>query len=116
MAWLLCLVVIVSLADLALTLIFLRSIGMSEGNPIARWVMGANCPWVLVLFKIVLVGFACTVLWRTRHSRAAKLGAGVGCLVMLWLCLRWVGYTEQVSSVVMANPEITQTSTWVRFN
>lgn len=113
MAGLLMVIATVSLADLWLTLTYLKNGGMSEGNPIARWIISMNCAWVLVAFKSVLVGFTISVLWWARQRRIAEVAAWFGCLVMVWLCFRWDGYTTHVADVVSAEPEITETSMWM---
>ncbi|MCU0688499.1 MAG: DUF5658 family protein [Phycisphaerales bacterium] len=110
------LITIVSIADLYLTLTYLQSVGMSEGNPIARWVIAANCSWVLVAFKTILCGFSISVLWYARRRTSAEIAAWLACIVMAWLCFKWYGYTDQVADVVAAMPEITETSLWVNID
>src|SRR6266478_4968970 len=51
-------VVLMSLGDLHITLTYLTSVGMSEGNPLARWVMGYNNPGLLVAWKLAPGGAA----------------------------------------------------------
>lgn len=115
-AAILMLVVIVSVADLYLTVMFLRNGGMAEGNPIARWVMSSGCAWLLSLWKVALVGFTCAVLWRFRTRRSAEVASWVCFLMMSWLVFQWSSYTERVADVVNAEPEVTQTTSWVVFN
>lgn len=105
---------IVSAADLWLTLTYLTTGGMSEGNPIARWIIGLNSAWVLGLFKVVLVSFTCVVLWKARGRRSAHIAGVVGCLMMAWLCFRWHGYTKHVATEVAALNELTEAPMWVR--
>jgi hypothetical protein len=116
MAGLLALIAVVSMADLWLTLTYLKTSGMSEGNPLARWIMSMNCAWVLVAFKFTLVGFTLSVLWWARKRRSAEIAAWFGCIVMAWLCFRWDGYTQHVADVVAAEPEITETSLWMQID
>jgi hypothetical protein len=110
------LTLIVSLADLYLTLHYLTTVGMAEGNPIALWVIRANCPWVLVVFKLGLVAFTCGTLWLNRRRASAEIGAWVCCLVMAWLCWRWYDYTSTVAHVLASVPEVQNASTWVKID
>lgn len=107
------LILLVSLADLWLTLHYLRGPGMSEGNPIARWVISGGSPWSLAIFKLGLCAFTSGILWVYRRRRSAEIAAWVGCLVMGWLCFQWHAYTKLVAEVVTESPEITEASTWV---
>lgn len=43
------LIALLSLADLFMTLTFLRTVGMSEANPVARMVMSYGSPTYLVV-------------------------------------------------------------------
>jgi hypothetical protein len=107
-------IALVSAADLWLTLTYLTTGGMSEGNPIARWIIGLNSSWVLGLFKVALVSFTCVVLWKARSRRSAQIAAAVGCVMMAWLCFRWHGYTSTVATEVAALNELTEAPVWVR--
>lgn len=89
-------VALLSVADLHLTLLFLLNGGMGEANPIARWVIGLNCGWILTLWKLSLSGLACGILLWARQRWSAELGAWVACAVMLWLGLQWIHYAEQL--------------------
>ncbi|GEM_PF-4354013 len=114
MATMLVFIGIVSAADLWLTLTYLTTGGMSEGNPVARWVIGLNSVWLLGLFKVGLVAFTCAVLWNARGRRSAQIAGVVGCLMMAWLCVRWHGYTTVIATEVAGLNEITEAPMWVR--
>lgn len=114
-AILVAMIALVSVADLYLTLFYLHNGGMAEGNPIARWVMRYGNPWTLGLFKVVLVGFTCTVLWKFRERRTTEVAAWICCIAMGLLCFQWRHYTEHVAEAVMNQPEITDASVWVEY-
>lgn len=91
----LCVVIlIISVADLELTLRFLTSGGMSEGNPLARYIMGFNCQWLLGAWKIMLTAVACGTLFGLRTRLTAELGAWLCAAVMVWLAIRWGFYAD----------------------
>lgn len=88
-------IVLVSLADLALTLTFLTSVGMAEANPLARAVIGTGSVAAVVGFKLVLSAVAVGILWLARRSHAGEMGAWAGALIMGWLLIRWDAYISQ---------------------
>ena len=91
----LCIVIlIISAADLELTLRFLTSGGMSEGNPLARYIMGFNCQWLLAAWKLMLTAVACGTLVGLRTRLTAELGAWLCAAVMVWLAIRWGLYAD----------------------
>lgn len=87
-------VLILSLADLALTLTFLTSVGMAEENPIARMVIATGSAWVVVGFKVGLSLTACGIFWVARHRASGEIGAWAGALLMAWLMVRWQAYID----------------------
>ena len=70
---LLCGVVLLSLADLYMTLVHLMSFGMIEANPLARGIMAYGSPAALVVWKLVTVLTAVGILFYARRKASAKL-------------------------------------------
>ncbi len=105
----------ISLADLEMTILFLKNGGMSELNPLARWVISLNCAWLLGAWKVTLAGLCCTILFFTRKTRAAEIGAWVCALVMVWLACRWGAYADEAGSLGEAFHNLAQSGspTWV---
>lgn len=87
---------VLSVADLVLTLIYLREVGMIEANPIARRVMSTGSPAVLVGWKLALVAFAVSVLGVARRRLSAEIGAWIATAALGLLCLQWHSYIGQV--------------------
>lgn len=83
-----------SLADLALTLTYVTEIGLIEDNPVARMVLHAGGPGLLIAAKLGSVGFATAVLFWARRRAFAEGAALFGALVMIWLMARWIGYID----------------------
>lgn len=92
-------IVLLSLADLYITLVYLHSGGMGEANPIARWIMGHGSPVLLILWKLLTVGIAGIILYSTRRTRAAEIGAWICVILLTWLTIRWVAYSNEIQHV-----------------
>jgi hypothetical protein len=93
-------ILVLSLADLLLTLTYVLHIGLIEDNPLARRVIETGGPALLIFWKLASVGFAAGVLLRFRTRRVAEIGAVLCAVVMVWLTTRWVQYIEM-------SPELT---------
>lgn len=109
--------------DLTLTLTFLKNGGMSEGNPIARWIMSYNCQWVLIAFKFSLVTITCGIFLALRTRATAELGAWAGVLLLSWLMIQWGHYATYADELAdafvhspMVIPELAQEGNWVRID
>ncbi|MCA3005634.1 MAG: DUF5658 family protein [Planctomycetaceae bacterium] len=110
-------IALMSLGDLYMTLTFLTHGGMSEGNPIARWVMSFNCEWLLSAWKVILLGVTCGLLLLTRRTRSAEIAAWFCVAVMVWLSVRWITYAGYAAEAATAVAEVEQRpADWVRFD
>lgn len=105
-----------SLVDLYITLLYVRSVGMGEANPLARWVIEHFSPQVLVAWKLLTVVVACTIFAVARRTRAAEVGAWVCCAVLVWLTVRWITYSTEVTHLTPVLHILSQTDTakWVQ--
>lgn len=114
-AALLVVIVLASLADLALTLTFLTSVGMAEANPVARAVIGTGSAVVVIGFKLSLSLGACTIFWIARRRPSGELGAWLGALVMAWLIVRWHAYIDHshLFTGVLVGQQHQHDSRWV---
>jgi hypothetical protein len=92
-------IVLLSLADLYMTLVHLLHFGMLEANPFARQVMEYGSPAALIIWKLVTVATAVGIFFWTRRRWAAEWGAAFCCLVLCWLTGQWIAYNLQVSSM-----------------
>lgn len=93
----------VSLADLAMTLTYATTTGMMEVNPIARYLMNADSPLLIVLWKLVTAGLSMSVLIALRHRRIAEYASWICLIGMLALAAHWVNFNHQVT---LATPEL----------
>ncbi len=101
-------VLAMSVADLYLTLLHLRTVGMIEGNPLARAVIELNCAWTLGAWKMLLVGTTCGILLATRRTRSAEVAAWVSVGIMVWLMAQWWAYADSIGALTPALESIAQ--------
>ena len=105
--WLLGGVILLSLADLLLTISYLTSVGMSEGNPIALWLLQTtNSVWPLVFYKGLTVAICVTLLYRTRRKRQSELASWCAMLILVTLSIWWNQYSRYQPLLPMAEDHI----------
>ncbi|MGD9689025.1 MAG: DUF5658 family protein [Phycisphaerales bacterium] len=113
-------VAMISLSDLYLTLTFLHGPGMNEGNPLARWIISHNNPWLLAGWKVMLLGVTSLSLYLTRNTRTGELAAWVCVGVMLWLTGQWIKYADKAPMMTPIVGQIADVQThgpdWVQFS
>lgn len=85
---------VMSLADLAMTLTYMSSVGMLESNPIARAMVQWGGPALLIAWKLLTVGIASVILAAARRTLVGELGAVLGCAMLGWLMFHWVEYID----------------------
>jgi hypothetical protein len=109
-------IVIFSLADLYFTILFARSVGMAEANPVARLVMSLNSPALLGLWKCATVAGACLIFWAFRHRRTTE-AAALACMCALGaLTVWWSVYTKELPSHTASFHTLAATeANWVQF-
>jgi len=90
---------LMGLADLAMTLTYVTSVGMVERNPIARLVMDLGHPHFLIAWKLSTMLFGLGVLWYARRTRPAEVAAWLCFLAMTALSVHWLGFTGAVASM-----------------
>ena len=93
-------IVLLSMADLYITLLYLHSGGMGEANPVARWIMGHGSPSLLVAWKLGTVAVAVALFYWTRRTRTAELGAWFCVVLLTWLTIRWHAYSEEAPGLI----------------
>jgi predicted Zn-dependent protease len=91
---LLSLVVILSLADLYLTLLYVTQGSFAEANPLARAIIRSQSVGLLVAWKFGSVLTTVGILYAIRRTRTAEVGAWICCAVLGWLTFQWSGYVE----------------------
>ncbi len=105
--WLLAGVILLSLADLFLTLTYLTSVGMSEGNPIALWLLHTtNSIWPLALYKMATVAVCVTLLYRNRCKRQSELASWCAMCILVALSIWWNQYSQYQPYLPLAEDHI----------
>jgi hypothetical protein len=90
---------LMGLADLALTLTFVTTVGMLELNPLARSVMEHNSPVLVVAWKLATMVLGLGILYWARRNKGAEIGTWVCFAVMAALSIHWFTFTGAVSSM-----------------
>jgi hypothetical protein len=101
-------VIILSLADLLITLAFLRANWMIEANPIAAYIIRTTqSSLALIVFKCVTVGICAALLYRTRHFRSGEVAAWSAVAVLAGLAVMWHSYASglEESEIMLASAD-----------
>jgi hypothetical protein len=105
--WLLVGVIALSIVDLFLTISYLTSVGMTEGNPIAVWLLKTtNSIWPLVYYKVLTVTICVTLLYRTRLKRQSELASWCAMLILVTLAIWWNQYSRYQPSLPVGENHI----------
>jgi hypothetical protein len=97
-------VVLMSLADLAITLTWVTDVGLAESNPLARWVIAQGSPALLSVWKLITIVPAVLVFLALRHKPIAEAGAFVACVLLGIVTLHWYAYHDTVNDLSTALP------------
>ncbi|MFY7896912.1 MAG: DUF5658 family protein [Phycisphaerales bacterium] len=89
---------LMGVADLALTLTYVTSIGMVELNPLARYIMEHGSVQAVALFKFGAMTVNGGILYIFRRRRIAEIAAWICFLVMAGLSIKWGLYASHMSS------------------
>lgn len=87
-------IIVLSLADLIVTLAFLQANWMIEANPIAAYLIrSTQSAWVLAAFKCCTVGICASLLFRVRHHLAGELAAWFAVVILAGMSVMWYSYS-----------------------
>jgi len=111
-------IVVLSLADLIVTLGHLRSTGMIEANPIAAYLIRmTRSPWVLAEYKCLTVGICVTLLYRLRRRAWGEVGAWCAVGILTVMALLWHTYsTELESHAEVGIVQVEESSQWLQLD
>lgn len=90
---------LMGIADLLCTLIYMRTIGMVEANPIALHMIEINGVQQLVFFKLFTMLLSCSALYLSRHTRRSELCTWLCVGILLALMFHWVRYNSRITSL-----------------
>jgi hypothetical protein len=91
-------IIVLSVADLYMTLAHLRSAGMGEVNPLARVVISYQSPLILSLWKCACVGLAALILILARFRRSGEVACWTCCCLLTALTIHWFNYATEAAS------------------
>jgi hypothetical protein len=87
-------IIVLSLADLIVTLAHMK-IGMMEANPIAVYlVKSTQSPWALAAFKVLTVSVCVALLYRLRRHAEGEIAAWLAVGILTGMSIMWHCYTE----------------------
>jgi hypothetical protein len=90
-------VIVLSLADLFITLAYLRAQWMMEANPIAVFVIkSTQSPWSIAAFKGLTVLVCVSLLMKARKHLAAEVAAWCAVAILAVLSVMWHNYANHV--------------------
>ena len=91
-----CVLWLLSIADLFFTLWAHLFTPFQESNPLAAALLDADQLAALILLKLILTTIGVTIFWRLRHSARAEAAMWLVVGAYVLLALRWSSYTTGV--------------------
>ncbi len=99
-------VVVLSLADLLITLTHLRTTGMMEANPVAALLIkSTQSAWALTSFKLLTLAICVSVLFVLRRRREGEVAAWIAVVILAFMSVQWAAYSshfDNAQDVLMA--------------
>ncbi len=90
-------IVVLSLADLVITLLYLKSRGMMEANPVAAWIIAHTGSGVLLTaYKVLTVAICVGLLFRLRRHVEGEIGAWCAVLILAVVSFHWYQYAREI--------------------
>lgn len=107
---------LMGVSDLLCTLAYMRTSGMVELNPLARWVATEGGAAGLVVFKLGTLAMSAGILFGLRYRPIAERCAWGGVVCMLALTLHWVHFNANIPGMTPLLNELAASSPpeWVR--
>lgn len=88
-------IVVLSIADLVITMTHLTTTGMAEANPLAVWLIETTqSPWSIMLLKALSVGTTVLVLYKLRQRVQGEIGSWCGVAILVMVSFFWHTYSE----------------------
>ncbi len=90
-------IVVLSIGDLGVTLLHLKSSGMIEANPVAAWIIAhTGSGALLTAYKAVTVAICVGLLFRLRRHVEGEIGAWCAVLIMAAVSIQWYQYNREI--------------------
>jgi len=95
-------IIVLSAADLLLTIAHLQTIGMIEANPIAAFLIRTtSSAWILSAYKLCTVAVCVSLLFRLRRHRSSEIAGWVALAVLGAMAVQWHFYSASLDSPEM---------------
>lgn len=95
-------IIVLSAADLLLTIAHLQTIGMIEANPIAAFLIRTTASaWILSAYKLCTVAVCVSLLFRLRRHRSSEIAGWVALAVLGAMAVQWHFYSASLDSPEM---------------
>lgn len=92
-------IIVLSIADLAVTIAYLQANSMMEANPIAAYVIkSTQSAWALTAFKLATVAVCATLLYRLRHYPSGEAAAWCAVAVLAVMSVMWRSYSRTIDA------------------
>ena len=112
-------ILVLSAADLVITVAFAKAGGMMEVNPIAVYLVNlTQSPWALAAFKAVSVFTCIALLYRLRRYTVSEVGAWCAVAILAAMCVMWHSYStalEQPDDLMLVQANIGNAH-WMAFD
>ena len=93
-------ILILSGADLLLTIIHLQQFGLAESNPIVVFLVETfRSLWVLAAFKFATVATCMGFLFRARHHVVGEFGAWLATIILTLVLMVWYDYSDTIEEL-----------------
>ena len=90
-------IVVLSLGDLAITLVHLKSRGMMEANPVAAWIIAHSDSGVLLTaYKVATVAICAGLLFGLRRHVEGEIGAWCAVAILAMVSFHWYQYSLEM--------------------
>jgi len=98
-AFLVSVIVLLSLADLFVTMTLLNSVGMAEANPLAAFIMRSGNPFSLILYKLGSVSLSVGIILLIRDRWQGEFAAWIAVVILMALAWHWNVYHTQLEKL-----------------
>ncbi|HWB19913.1 MAG TPA: DUF5658 family protein [Phycisphaerales bacterium] len=111
-------ILILSLADLAVTMTHLKTTGMMEANPIAEYLIKyTQSPGALIAFKLSTVGVCMLLLHRLRFHWEGEAAAWVAVIILAGMSIMWHTYSQEYDDpATVTVAQYDHSGNWLRFD
>jgi len=90
-------IIALSVADLAVTVTHLRTVGMIEANPLAAYLITTfQSAWVLAAYKLMTVGICISALYAVRRRVLGEVAAWASVAILAGMAVVWHLYATEL--------------------